>query len=183
MRRACVVLFVLAGGCAPSGALAIGPTLDADRVIRLEGEAALGTTNGVNVTALGDPSHGATGVWSVGVRVALGAATRWSLSQGRVGGYIEYLRLGTATARWGFHAGLTIAVPFDRGKALVAVYAGPDRLAHVRSMDTGDGYATTFVTDGLDLSFRARLGSTGLLTTNWWQVGAFYVRRGSVLYE
>ena len=43
-------------------------------------------------------------------------------------------------------------------------------------MDTGDGYATTFVTDGLDLTVRAQGGS-------WWQVGALYLRRGTMLYE
>ena len=169
---------LLANACAPTGALALGPTIDSDRVVRLEGEADVGAVvDGNNVTALADSSQRTIGVWSVGVRVALAAGTRLSYSQGWFAGYIEYLQLGTADAPWGFHVGMTFAATFQqRAKLLVGLHAGFDRLEHARSRDTGDGYATTFVTDGLDLAVRGQ-------SVRRWQVGALYVRRGSVLYE
>ncbi len=173
----CVALLLMSA-CAASGAFAIGPTIDSNRVVRLEGEAGVGTVPQWTATAsLTDPSLRTIGVFSVGMRLALAAGTRLSYSQGWFGGYIEYLQLGTEGAPWGFHAGLTIAIPFEgRSNMLIGLDAGPDRLGHAHSMDTGDGYATTFVTDGLDLTVRGREGS-------WWQVGALYVRRGTMLYE
>ncbi|MDB4955602.1 MAG: hypothetical protein JWO36_3171 [Myxococcales bacterium] len=171
------VALLLVSACATTGALAIGPTIDSNRVVRLEGEAGAGAVDGNNVTALADPSQRTIGVFSVGVRLALAAGTRLSYSQGWFGGYIEYLQLGTEGARWGFHAGLTIATTLEgRPKMLIGLNAGLDRLAHAHSMDTGDGYATTLITDGLDITIRG-------LGRNWWQVGASYVRRGTVLYE
>jgi hypothetical protein len=185
MLRAQLVAVALASGCATTGALAIGPTLDGDHVVRLEGQVGCGPVmDGNNVTAVGDPNHGAIGVWSVGGRLALGAGTQLSYTQGWIGGYVEYLLLGSTSAPWGFHVGLTIARPFtSQPQVLVGVYAGPDRLASANGGDTGDGFATTFVTNGVDLSFRARVDGGGLHAGSWWQVGAAYVRRGTLIFE
>jgi hypothetical protein len=173
MRHA---ILLLASAC--SGALAIGPTIDRDGVVRLEGGASGGVVgDGANVTALEDPTHGSIGVFCAGVRLALGASTRLSDAQGWAGGFLEYQQLGTTTAPWGFHIGLTFGGTFQsHAKLIVSLDVGVDRLAHAHSEDTGDGYATTFVTNGLDLAVRGRGDS-------WWQVGAFYVRRGTILYE
>ena len=170
--------FLLVGACAPTGALAIGPTLDGDHVVRLEGQADGGTIgNGNNVTGLGDPSQTSFGVLAVGLRLALATGTHLSDSQGWLAGYIEYLQLAKGSGDWGFHGGLTFGFTFQsEPKLLVGLDVGLDRTAHAHSSDTGDGFATTFVTDGFDLVVRGRGG-------NWWQVGAHYVRRGSLLYE
>jgi hypothetical protein len=178
--KAAVVIAMLACGCAATGALAIGPTLDGDRMLRLEGDASCGPVNGNNVIALGDPNHGAIGVWSIGARITLSGGLPLSRSQGTLGAYVEYLRLGTSSSPWGFHVGLTIAGTLFPGSAfLVGIYGGPDRLARATTMDSNDGYTTTFVTNGLDLSFRARASGPD----SWWQLGALYVRRGTLLYE
>jgi hypothetical protein len=175
MRHA---VLLLASACAPTGALAIGPTIDSDRVVRLEGDAELGAVLGGNdVRDVADPTQRSIGVWAVGLRLALGAGSRLADSQGWLGGYIEYLQLGTPGAPWGFHVGLTFAATFaSHAQPVIGFDAGFDHLAHAHSEDTGDGFATTFVTNGLDLIVRGHGDS-------WWQLGAFYVRRGTMLYE
>jgi len=180
VTRACAVLAALACGCA--GALAIGPTIDARGVVRLEGAASGGVVPGGNdVSATGDPDRGAIGVVSIGIRIALAAGTRWSYAQGSISGYVEYARLGTASSPWGFHVGLAIGSKLARrAEVIVGLYGGPDHLAHAHTFDTGDGYATTFATDGVELSVRGMPASG---SGRWWQLGAMYVRRGTELYE
>lgn len=173
-----VAALVLASACAPTGALAIGPTIDSDRVVRLEGTGDAGPVlGGNNVPEVADPTQRSFGVWAAGVRLALGAGMRLSDAQGWFGGYIEYLQLGTPGAPWGFHVGLTFAGTFaSHAQPVIGLDVGVDHLAHAHSEDTGDGFATTFVTDGLDLTVRGH-------GDHWWQLGAAYVRRGTLLYE
>ena len=71
-----LAVLVLACGCATTGALGVGPTIDSDGTVRLEGNASGGPVTDNNITAREDPQHGAIGVWSVGVAVALGIGAR-----------------------------------------------------------------------------------------------------------
>jgi hypothetical protein len=173
-----IALAVLVSGCATVGSLGIGPTLDGDGVVRLEGTAGDGPVPD-GAPGASDPQRGALDVWSVGVRFGLAAAPHLAQSEGWLGLYVEYMRLGTASAPWGAHAMLTLGFGFQRrGRLFAALSAGPDRLAHGDIVCTNDGTVYEVATDGLDLSFRARLNFD---RTSWWQVGAAYVRHGATL--
>jgi hypothetical protein len=182
MRYAYVAAFVLACGCpGATGALAIGPTVDHAGVVRLDAEAGGGIPANANDITV--PARAATGVWCVGVRLALAAGTHWGYAQGSFGGYVEYLRLGTPSASWGFHVGATVAFALSVARhenVLFGLYAGPDHLARSPTFDDIDGEEETWVTDGLDLNFRIEPSTPGAAGP-WWQLGALYVRRGTAI--
>jgi len=184
VTRACLAPVALACGCAASGALAIGPTIDAHQVVRLEGAAGGGMVpDGNGVAALQSASPGVVGVWSIGARVTFAGGTRWSHTQASLGGYIEYLRIGTVDSPWGFHAGISFGVLVaQRPRVMIGLYAGPDRVSRARMVGTNDGCVTEFATDGVDLTLRAHADIEGFHAGDWWQLGAMYVRRWTDLY-
>lgn len=166
------------GGCATTAAVAVGPTIDSNADVRLEVNAGGGPIlDGNDVAGTDRP----VGLAVFGFRAALGVGAARALTQGWGGIYVEYLRLGTSSSPWGYHATFTLAGGFDRGGCLVAAFsAGPSRASSIDMRDSNDGPLTTFGTNGVDLSIRGRLGESG--TAAPWQLGVFYVRQSSTIY-
>jgi hypothetical protein len=176
------VAVVLAAGCATSGAIGVGPTIDGDGVVRIEGNAGTGPVTDNGIIALDDPQRGPIGIWAFGVRVAVGIGTRLSRTQSWFGGYVEYVRLGSSSSPWGFHTSLTVGMTLDHGGLFAALSGGPDRISSATWMDSNDGRYTVITTNGADLSLRGQFHLAEGEATSPWQLSASYIRQSAHLY-
>jgi hypothetical protein len=187
----------LIGACAASAA--VGPTIERGGIVHIQGDGslALQVPDG-GFPTLADPQHGPVDVWLMGFGGSVGLGARLSRTELTFDMFVEYMHVGSPESPYGYHViiGCGVGGEFEQVPRLsLTLRAGGNRLAAEYPPKNYYDVGHAFVSNGVDLSLQLRATSDELFAGKGqlpvrerppatpWQLGLFYVRQDTHLYE